>query len=233
MRLNSLRVGIILAFAGILGACSETRDEPALADEEEVTPDTREAEEEHVELAEDLEEVIHEVAESVGEIVGEWRPEEPAHLEDMMELLPSRINGLERVTTESQGVQFFPGTADVSATYAGDDIEISLEITDPGALTPLIRSATEWLDQEVDQESSRGFERTRKFRYRATDYPAFESYSRTNDYATCSIVILVADRFLVTVRASGTEVEIEDCTDARDKLSYRKLERLAQKVEAE
>ncbi len=184
------------------------------------------------EFSDQLEDVLSEVAVLIDEIVGESRRKEPAHVRDLMKLLPNDIDGLDLVTTDSKHHPFGTGGADVTAKFASDEVEASVSIIDPGALAPLVRKSAEWLDGEIDQESSDGFERTRRFRPRSGDYPAYESLTRiSDDQVECAIMVWVADRFIVAVEVSGRGVEIDHCTDVRDSVSFRKLHRLAAALE--
>jgi len=45
------------------------------------------------------------------------------------------------------------------------------------------------------------------------------------------VVIWVADRFLIAIEGSGNEIEMSDCTEAREALSFRRMERFAEKLQ--
>ena len=181
----------------------------------------------------DFEGVFREVAGLLREMADEEEERVPVLIEDLRNLLPDEIDGLYQVLVDSRST--FPGlgVSDVRATYGDDEIEFTLFIIDSGSLAPLVREFTEWLGEDIDHESDRGFERTRIYRPRATDFPSLENFTRTNSHAECTIMIWVSDRFLVGVEASGLDVEMADCVEARDELSFRKLERLARSQERE
>ncbi len=102
---------------------------------------------------------------------------------------------------------------------------MEISISDLGTLTGLARMGfAAWLQTEVDRESDRGFERTRKFRSGGKEYPSFEKFEGSGDEGNCEIQVWVAERFIVSVQ--GRNVEMDQCEDARDEISFRKLDRM-------
>ena len=227
MRPRVSRYCLFLLVVGATSACSQSTTSPAgMDDEDKQTQEGLQegAETANGEFANELADALEQVAALLSERSDEG---EPAHLEDLMKLLPKKVDGLAAVLSDSRKNFIGLGVAIASATYAGDDIQISIDIVDLSTLAPLASVANRWLVQEIDRESDRGFERTRKFRPRSIEYQVIESYRRDNDHSECATMVWVADRFIVSVKGSGGEVEMGDCTDARDVVSYRKLERLA------
>ncbi len=102
---------------------------------------------------------------------------------------------------------------------------MEISISELGTLTGIAKIGfTAWLQTEVDRESDRGFERTRKFRSGGKEYPSFEKFEGTGDEGNCEIQIWVAERFIVSIQ--GRNVEMDQCEEARDEISFRQLDRM-------
>ena len=144
----------------------------------------------------------------------------------LKDMLPDEVDGLDRTSAEGEragafGVQI----STAKGQYEDGDQWIKIEITDLGTLSGFMLAAQNaWLQTEIDRESDRGFERTRKFSVSGKDYPSFEKFEGDGDEGNCEIQIWVAERFIVGVE--GRNVEMEQCEEARDEVSYRQLERM-------
>ena len=228
-----LRFATLAAIAVLLSACSDTAED-AYQVRDEATATERHSDQEYDiegDVAAVVDEVLGEFSTMLREFAEEGRKVEPAHLEDLEALLPKRVDGLRRVLLDHRQGLIGLGVADVHATYSDEEREISIDIVDLGSLSPLVRKVTHWLEEEVDRDTHQGFERTRTFRQRGSTFPAFESYTRTKATAECAMIIWVSDRFFVFIDSSGSDVTIEDCNDARDEVSFRRLERLARRLQ--
>ncbi len=144
----------------------------------------------------------------------------------LKDLLPKDVDGLERTSyegerTSAMGMQLSNGTGE----YEDGDQWMEISISDLGTLTGFARMAhAAWLQYEVDRESDRGFERTRKFRAGGKEYPSFEKFEGEGDEGNCEIQVWVAERFIVQIK--GRNVEMEQCEEGRDEISYRQLDRM-------
>ncbi len=151
---------------------------------------------------------------------------EAVDFRDLKDELPERIDNLNRINSEGErqsvmGMSFSQATAD----YEDGNRRLELSISDIGTLSGLARMGfAAWLQTEVDRESDRGFERTRRFRSGGKEYPSFEKFEGQGSEGNCEIQVWVAERFIVSVE--GRNVEMEVCEEARDEVSYRKLERM-------
>jgi len=226
----------------VLAACSDVSRE-AMSDNEVVPVEEEEQSEE--EAAEELEELTDELAKELGDVaevaqellgalsnpsIGDV-PDDPEYMEGLERLLPRKVAGIDAVTKHSHVHRIGFGMAEVSATYVDDHADFTIDIMDLASLAPLVSNFNEWVGAEIDSESDRGFERTRRYRHGSKEYPGLEVFARTNDHAECSVVVWVADRFLVTIKGSGNEIEMSDCTEAREALSFRRMERFAEKLQ--
>ena len=227
--------GLLLLLAGVVSACSGGPGGSGAAEEDgSQRPGASgpENEADHLVVGDSAEQLVAALEQAMGSI-GDREHPGPAEAQDLLKLMPDHAGGLDLVRIDSRRLDIGPGIADVRAKYGGDPLEISLSFTDVAALAPIVQNMTSWIGNEIDRESSGGFERTRTFQSRSADLPAFESYSYTTDHAECSLMVWVADRFLVSVNASGEAVEVNDCKEVLESVPFRKLERLAHALAAE
>ncbi len=151
---------------------------------------------------------------------------ESVDFRELKDLLPEEVDGLERTSAEGErtsvlGMQF----SNAKGQYEDGDEWMEISISDLGTLTGLARMGfAAWLQTEVDRESDRGFERTRKFRSGGKEYPSFEKFEGSGDEGNCEIQVWVAERFIVSVQ--GRNVEMDQCEEARDEISFRQLDRM-------
>ena len=151
---------------------------------------------------------------------------EAVNFRKLKDLLPEKVDGLERTSSEGErtgvlGMQF----SNAKGRYEDGDATMEISISDLGTLTGIARIGfTAWLQAEIDRESDRGFERTRKFRSGGKEYPSFEKFEGTGDEGNCEIQVWVAERFIVSIE--GRNVEMDQCEDARDEISFRQLDRM-------
>lgn len=145
---------------------------------------------------------------------------------DLKELIPEKVAGLDRTShtgerTGAMGMNLSVGQGE----FEDGDQWMEIVISDLGTLTGFARMAhAAWLQIEVDRESDRGFERTRKFRADGKEYPSFEKFEGDGDEGRCEIQVWVAERFIVSVK--GRNVEMAQCEEGRDEISYRQLDRM-------
>ena len=146
----------------------------------------------------------------------------------LQDLLPKDIAGLDRTSYEGERTSIgFLGMqlSNAKAQYEDGDESMEISITDLGTLTGILKMGyTAWLQTEIDRESDRGFERTRKFRSGGKEYPSFEKFEGSGDKGHCEIQVWVAERFIVSVE--GRNVEMDQCEEARDEISFRQLDRM-------
>ncbi len=151
---------------------------------------------------------------------------EAVNFRKLKDLLPEKVDGLERTSFEGErnsvlGMQF----SNAQGRYEDGDARMEISISDLGTLSGLAKIGfTAWLQTEIDRESDRGFERTRKFRSGGKEYPSHEKFEGTGDEGNCEIQVWVAERFIVNIE--GRNVEMDQCEDARDEISFRQLDRM-------
>lgn len=123
---------------------------------------------------------------------------EPVNARALRDLLPASLGGMERTATEG-ATQSAMGSSisEATATYEGDGGRIDLTITDLGAMPSLEMMGIAWATQDVDRETSTGYERTVPFAGHR-GYRAYDTEAQDGEFD-----LIVADRFLVEVEGDG------------------------------
>ncbi len=217
------RIVLFLTISLILAACAE-KEPPTPAEELE------QAARELDKAAEDLQQggaeglaALGKALESVGRAMNEGARVEPVDFRALQDLLPGRADGLERVDFQGQRGGMGPiRTSEAKATYEGSGRRIELRVVDPGSLTGIAAFGYAWLNREIDQESSSGYERTMKFK----GYPAYQKFTRGSGdtVGDAEMSIIVGQRFIVT--ANGANVSMADLEDAIEDVDLRDLEKM-------
>ncbi len=149
--------------------------------------------------------------------------------QELQELLPGRINGVRPTITEGQTLSIGSGFSKISGEYRDEDQVVTVTIIDLAAFGTLAAKAlSDWVDEDIDRKNDRGFERTNIFRNRSKEYPTYEKYYSKHGHESCELHSWVEDRFMIAI--SGDSVPMSICESARDKISFKKLERLAESV---
>lgn len=213
-----IALGVAISLAPACG--SDTPDTPA----EELEQATRDLEK----AAEDLQEgsseglaALGKALEGVGKAMNEGAKVEPVDFRDLQDLLPNRVDGMDRTDFEGQRGGMGPfKISEATATYEEDDRRIELHILDPGSMTGIAAFGYAWLSMEIDQESSSGYERTTKFK----GYPAHVKFERGagDDVGDAEMSVVVGERFIVT--AEGRNVRVGDLEDAIEDVDLGDLE---------
>ena len=173
--------------------------------------------------------------ESITTVLGEIFEEtlgEPPHTpaisyQDLQKLLPERVNGVRPTITEGQTLSIGSGFSMISGEYEDGEQVVTVTIIDLAAFGKLAAEAlSDWVGEDIDRESDRGFERTHIFQNRSKEYPIYEKYHNERGHEVCELHSWVEDRFLITISGDGVPMSV--CKSARDKISFRRLERLAE-----
>ncbi len=151
----------------------------------------------------------------------------PVNWRELEELLPNKLDGVPLNLTEGQTIDIGTGLSSVSGQYKDEEQEVTIVIADLAFLSGIAAHAmADWIGEEIDRESDRGFERTSIFHSRRGEYPSYEKYHRDQGHESCELHSWVADRFLVAISGDGAAMSV--CEEARDRISFRRLERLAE-----
>lgn len=173
--------------------------------------------------------------ESITTVLGEILEEtlgEPPHTpaisyQDLQKLLPERVNGVRPTITEGQTLSIGSGFSMISGEYDDGEQVVTVTIIDLAAFGKLAAEAlSDWVGEDIDRESDRGFERTHIFQNRSKEYPIYEKYHNEYGHEVCELHSWVEDRFLIAISGDGVPMSI--CKSAQDKISFRRLERLVE-----
>jgi len=130
-------------------------------------------------------------------------PVETVDFRTLKELLPADADGLERkeATGEKNGAMGFNiSTATGKYGNADDSETVDLSIVDGGG-TSMMMGLAAWSMIEVDKETANGYEKTSKM----GDYKTYEKYNSTDKDG--EIAVLVNNRFIVTAKGRGVEMD--------------------------
>jgi len=173
--------------------------------------------------------VVVDLAEILEDQLGETAYISAVNYRELQNLLPKKINGVSPTVTDGQTIGTGGGFSKVRGEYEDEEQIVTVTIIDLAAFgMHAASSLSDWLGEEIDRESDRGFERTHIFRDQTKEYPTFEKYSNDHGLESCEMHSWVADRFLIAI--SGNGVSMETCESARDRISFRRLERFAESV---
>lgn len=146
---------------------------------------------------------------------------EPVNFRELKALLPDKVGGLPQVNSEGQttgvmGMNF----SNAEGSYRNEDgsKEIEVQIADFGGVGPAMMGMAYWVNIDVDNESSDGFERTGTFQ----GHKSFEKFNTGSNSG--EIAVMVSKRFIVTMRGSG--MSFEDLRKAVSSIDLGDLEDL-------
>ena len=175
----------------------------------------------------DIESIALELSNILGEVSGSVNGISAVSYQELQKILPKRVNGVSPVITDGQMIEIGGGISKVHGEYEDGEQAVTVAIIDLAAFGRLAAlSLSDWLDEEIDRESDRGFERTQIFRSRTGEYPTYKKYHNERGHESCELHSWVEDRFLVAIMGDGVSMSI--CESARDRISFRQLEILAQ-----
>ena len=204
-------------FILLLAGCQSTTEDTApveVKSDEEVSFS--------IDNIEDVESLLLEL----GEIFEEVTTPRAIDYQKLQKILPKKVNGVRPTIIDGSTFAIGSGFSQVQGEYEDGEQTVTVTIVDLAALGKLAAEAlSDWLDEEIDRESDRGFERTLTFQNRDKEYPAYEKYTYERGHESCELHSWVEDRFLIAISGDGVSMSI--CRSAQDRISYRRLERLA------
>lgn len=164
----------------------------------------------------DSDDKIDELSKAIEEL-SEGKSVETVPYQDLQKLLPSRLEGYDRVDMEGSrtgalGIKVSTATA----TYEDGDQEIEINIVDGGSFGGILSSAQNWMDAEFEHSNKDGFERTSTLK-------GFKSYEQFDKNGTSSLAVIVQDRYLVT--ASGRVNDFDELKDMVESMKLKKLKK--------
>lgn len=146
-----------------------------------------------------------------------------ADIEDLRDLFSDEVAGMERVNINSDrsGAFGFSVTT-VEAKYRGQRTVLELTVIDLGSLGGMAHEAIDMIDAELDENSDDGYVRTDEI----DGYPAVIKFERHGNKDELGVAIYVGDRFVVAMKAKGTDLTEELIKDVFDDFDLDDLEDL-------
>ncbi len=176
---------------------------------------------EHVEDAlKSLGNAIKELGSAISEDTGP----DPVDYRKLKDLLPDDVASMERYDSEGSrkgalGIKL----SLVKGRYEGTDREMEVKIVDLGTLSGMASSGRDFIDAEYDRSDGHGFERTTRYE----GHPAFMRTGRDDGRRIVEAIVLVEDRFVVSVKMHGRSVDQDDLDEVMDEIHLSRLKRWA------
>jgi len=136
---------------------------------------------------------------------------------ELKKSLPSRIDGMDRKSSEGQTTGFGGMKVSIAeAKYQDDDRRLDLTITDTGGLGAALMGMAFWSNLEMDKETEDGFERTTEI----DGHKAYMKYDRRRNKS--EIAVIYDDRFLAVAKGKG--IDFDDLEEIVEDLDLDDLE---------
>jgi len=162
----------------------------------------------------------------LGSAISEDSGPDPVDYRKLKDLLPGDVASMERYESEGSrkgalGIKL----SMVEGRYEGTDREMEVKIVDLGTLSGLASSGRDFIDAEYDRSDGHGFERTTRYE----GHPAFMRIGRDDGRKVVEAVVLIEDRFVVSVKIRGRNIDQDDLDEVMDEIQLSRLTRWAQR----
>ena len=192
-------------------SCGRSADKEAEETREEAAGQMEDAAAQMQEAAQKMEEAAQKMAKGENVAVVDFR--------QLKELLPEKIAGMDRKTSEGEKTGGFGFTFSTArATYEEDNKRLEVNIADTGGVGMAIMGMAAWSQMEMDRETEEGYERTTMIE----GYKAFEKYNSRDQRGEISLI--VGSRFIVNIE--GRNISEKDLQAAVKGIDLAKLEKL-------
>ena len=175
---------------------------------------------------EDLERAMESLGEAFSEMgtaISNGVDVESVDYDELKDILPDRIRGYKKKNFNGDKVSVFGLNLSVlEQEYESERGDGYLDVTviDLGSLANAAVAGLDWLDLDIQSESSTGFEKTTTI----DGYPAFEECERSYGKESCSLHLVVEDRFVVQIESD--DMGMKDIRGVLDDMDVRKLAQL-------
>jgi vacuolar-type H+-ATPase subunit H len=171
-------------------------------------------------------EALGQVMEDVGQALQDESEVNMVSEEDLRDLLPDELLGLDRYDTNAEvSGRWGIHVSHAKGKYRNDHgDEISVAIVDPGTLRGLLSQSTDLLDASGYQRSDDGYSRTTRIEGHPVKISR-ESHARRDEFQAAMVV---SERFVVVIEAKSDTFDDDIFEDVFDRINLRKLSRLAQ-----
>jgi len=214
---------LALCIATVSPSCSGDTSENA---SEEDTSYEDQADDEAIDMS-DPASALQGMAEKMQEAADQMEKGEQTEVinfRELKKLLPKKVAGLNMEDSEGEtagGMGFKVSNVEAQYSDESSDKRIDITITDVGGATMALMGIAAWSSLEYEKDTDEGYERTTMI----DGHKAFEKYYSANQDG--EIGVIVADRFVVTVK--GRQIEMDDLKSALNKIDLDDLADLATK----
>lgn len=152
--------------------------------------------------------------------MSEGKSVDPINFRELQKVLPEKAGRYEKVdfSGSTSGTMGF-NVSVAKAEYSGpDDARIEVDLTDAGGLGQATMAFAAWSMATIDQEDSRGYERTGQFK----GYKSYEKYEKSLNRSEVSLFI--ENRLILVAR--GKNIDVDGLKDFLSKLDLSKFKSL-------
>lgn len=175
----------------------------------------------------DLEIVMQDLGsalEQIGRALKDDSDVEPVNHRKLTDLLPREVAGMERYDTDGSSESVLGiRTSKVEAKYEGSRKDMSITLMDLGSISGVASLGMDFIDAKIDREYKDGFEKTTEIK----GYPAFVEVDEHGSNLRYGALIMVGERFMIAIEAEGRDLDRDIIEEVADRISFRRLERLA------
>ena len=162
--------------------------------------------------------------EGIGEALQADADVETVDWRDLKDLVPRDIAGYERLSWDGENKGAFGiRISKIEARYVSNGTDLKLNIVDLGTIKGAAMKGFDFLDAEIDRENVDGIEATREW----NGHPGYVATDTERSRNQAVGVVVVADRFIVTVELDGSNASVEELENVFDDFSFRRLTRMA------
>ena len=165
---------------------------------------------------EEIEEILENLGETIERMGNAWDETSDVRSvgsDELRDLFHSEIAGMERTNINSdRSGGFGISITTVEARYRGQRTDLELTVVDLGSLSGIAREGMDMIDAEFDSESDGEYVRSD----RIDGYPAKIHFEQGRRHDELGVAVFVGDRFVVAMKAEGTDLTEELIEDVFD-----------------
>ncbi|MCZ6758474.1 MAG: hypothetical protein O7C39_09345 [Bacteroidetes bacterium] len=162
--------------------------------------------------------------EQIGNALKDDSDIEPVPHRKLRDLLPREVAGMARYDTDGSSHSVLGiRVSKIEGKYEGSHKDMTIAIVDLGSISGVAALGMDFIDAKIDREFKDGFEKTTEI----DGYPAFVEVENRGRGKRYTALIMVAERFMIAIEAEGRDLDRDIIEDVVDRISLRRLKRLA------
>lgn len=162
--------------------------------------------------------------EQIGKALTDDSDIEPVPYSKLRDLLPRKVAGMERYDTDGSSKSVLGiRVSKIEGKYEGARSDMTIAIVDLGSISGVAALGMDFIDAKIDREFGDGFEKTTEI----DGNPAFVEVENRGRGKRYSALIMVAERFMIVIEAEGRDLDSDIIEEVVDRISLRRLKRLA------